>query len=151
MKTTVPNKSCSLLGGGVSGFVYLVKDTHENDAPRVLKEMFQKSPRSIESSRNEIDILRRLTDRYPSENIVKLYDSFEFGFNKCLVMEYCEDGSLESELSSLEAQQKTMRLRTALSLLKQLASAIDLLHNFPDTIIHRDIKPEYYSNFQSFN
>ena len=85
------------------------------------------------TARNEIKILKSLSH----ENIVKYIESFENANHIYLVMEYCNDGNLETYIKNNNLAEKD-----AILLFKQIINGFRYLHE--KDVVHRDVKP---SNF----
>lgn len=71
-------------------------------------------------------------------NIIKTYDYFKVGDSPCLVLDYCEKGSLSAIIKRGErlTEKEVARLMT------QIGGALTYLHNLPTKIYHLDIKPD---------
>jgi hypothetical protein len=83
----------------------------------------------------EAKLLARLT--HPS--IVHVYDFGEADGRLYIVMEYVAGGTLRDRLRAAREAGTTLDLDTTLSLLDQMADALD--HAHAQGVIHRDIKP----------
>ena len=69
-------------------------------------------------------------------NVVSLYGMFSDKDNVYLLIEPC----LDNQLYHLMKRQKRLPEKQAASIVKQICTAVDYLHNLK--IIHRDLKPE---------
>lgn len=72
-------------------------------------------------------------------NIIQIY-SFFAADDLYLVMEFVQGGSLRDYLRSLQNNDKFMDIAEAVTLIKQLASALNYAHD--QGMIHRDVKPD---------
>jgi serine/threonine protein kinase len=84
--------------------------------------------------RREVRIMYSLT--HP--NIIKLYNHFEDDDNFYLIMEIAEGGTLFKALR----KRKTLDERSTAQFMREVALAVQYLHQRYPPIIHRDIKPE---------
>ncbi len=75
--------------------------------------------------------------RHP--HIVEIYDANVETEPYYLAMEYLPGGSLQGQLTQLRQKGQRMSIPDALSITRQMASALDYAHN--KGFIHRDIKP----------
>lgn len=90
---------------------------------------------SIEKQiKNEITNLQALSSPF----IVKFYDCFRDKENLYLVLEYCDDGDLKSEL---EKNRKNNGLSESEALIFMRHLMVGYSALFKKNIIHRDIKP----------
>lgn len=73
-------------------------------------------------------------------NIVQIYTTGTTADNHYYIaMEYINGGSLGDQLRQLNEQKRVLRTETAVTLIRQIASALTVAHQAG--IIHRDIKP----------
>ncbi|WP_130863520.1 Stk1 family PASTA domain-containing Ser/Thr kinase [Bacilliculturomica massiliensis] len=121
------------VGEGGMAVVYKARDRLLNRfvAVKILKPEFTKDLKFIESFRRESQAAASLT--HP--NIVNVYDVGKEGNIHYIVMEYIEG----KVLSDLVREEGAMDPRKAVSVAKQIASALSLAHK--NHIIHRDVKP----------
>ncbi len=117
-----------LLGSGGFGEVYHGTWRHNDVA---VKKLLLKNitPESAAEFETESQIMARLR----SPNIVQFY-GYAITPERCIVMEYCPNGSLFSVLHSHQPLEWSIRVKIALGTAKGLA----FLHE--ERILHRDIK-----------
>lgn len=125
------------LGRGAMGVVYLARDT------RIGRSVALKTIRLSDFA--DAEKLQRLRERLvreaqsagilSHENIVTIYDVDEQNGLSYISMEYVEGDSLERMLEN----RRELSRETLLSLLRQMAEALDFAHS--RGIVHRDIKP----------
>jgi serine/threonine-protein kinase len=143
---TVLNNRYKILrkvGGGGMGAVYLAEDKNLADVRRAVKEMIQSSidedqqKKAIEDFRRESMILSTLD--HPS--IPTIYDYFfdEGEGRFYLVMKYISGGDLAGRLRA--AQGGRVDELTVTEWAIQVADVLSYLHNLPDRIVYRDLKP----------
>lgn len=121
------------VGEGGMAVVYKARDRLLNRfvAVKILKPEFTRDLKFIESFRRESQAAASLT--HP--NIVNVYDVGKEGNIHYIVMEYIEG----MVLSDLIRKEGAMDPKRAVSITKQIASALSLAHK--NHIIHRDVKP----------
>lgn len=121
------------VGEGGMAVVYKGRDRLLNRfvAIKILKPEFTKDLKFIESFRRESQAAASLT--HP--NIVNVYDVGKEGNIHYIVMEYIEG----KVLSDLIREEGALDPKRAVSIAKQIASALSLAHK--NHIIHRDVKP----------
>ena len=143
---TVLNNRYKILrkvGGGGMGAVYLAEDKNLADVKRAVKEMIQSSidedqqKKAIEDFRRESMILSTLD--HPS--IPTIYDYFfdEGEGRFYLVMKYISGGDLAGRLRAAPGGRIDERTVTEWAI--QVADVLSYLHNLPDRIVYRDLKP----------
>ena len=123
-----------LIGSGAFSAVYLVRDQTSGvkmalkkiDKMHIFNEM-----RKAQFLR-EIKIHRILN--HPS--IVKFIDCFDTKDHVCLLMEYCNSGSLEEFIQSRPSGSPEHLVRR---LIRQVLGAVEYMHEHQ--ILHRDLKP----------
>lgn len=78
-------------------------------------------------------------EKIQNENVIKLLDHIETKEKHYLVMDYCNQGDLDSYIKSLKAQnKKPLSEEMAKNFLKQLLNGFKGLHEL--FVIHRDLK-----------
>lgn len=131
------------IGGGGMGAVYLASDNNLGGVLRAVKEMVQsyieetQQDKAIADFKRESMILSTLD--HPS--IPTIYDYFyddkESRFY--LVMKYISGGDLSSRLRS--APEGKLDEKTVTEWAIQITDVLSYLHNQPNTIVYRDLKP----------
>ncbi len=131
------------IGGGGMGAVYLANDRNLGGVQRAVKEMVQahieesQQAKAIEDFRRESMILSALD--HPA--IPTIYDYFfdaeESRFY--LVMKYIPGGDLAAKLRA--TPEGRIEERTCAQWAIQVLDVLDYLHNLPDRIVYRDLKP----------
>ena len=124
-----------ILGAGAFGEVYKMDSPSDADFctlyPLVAVKKIKHPKRN---SRDEVDILKDLQHK----SIVKYLTSFRGrGGSLCIVMEYCDHGTLTSAVREMYTQEYAVW-----RFLCQMANALQYLHNQRPPIIHRDLKPD---------
>lgn len=131
------------IGGGGMGAVYLAQDKNLADVHRAVKEMVQSSidesqaAKAIEDFKRESMILSTLD--HPS--IPTIYDYFfdETEGRFYLVMKYISGGDLAARLRATPGGR--IDERTVTEWAAQVADVLAYLHNLPERIVYRDLKP----------
>ena len=129
------------LGGGGMGTVYLAENMRLSDRQCAIKELspdqvpLQERSWVLQTLRQEVDLLSKLN--HPG--LTNITDYFTEGPNQYLVMEYIEGETLEAKL----AHSKDQRLSQAeaLEITRQLCDVLRYLHDRPEPIVFRDLKP----------
>lgn len=131
------------VGGGGMGAVYLAHDRNLAEVQRAVKEMVQSSigeeqqAKAVEDFKRESMILSTLD--HPS--IPTIYDYFfdDDAGRFYLVMKYISGGDLATRLRS--APEGRIDERTVTEWAIQVADVLAYLHNLPEKIVYRDLKP----------
>ena len=121
------------IGEGGMAVVYKAKDRLLNRfvAVKILRPEYTRDAQFVDSFRRESQAAAGLE----SPNIISIYDVGKEGNIYFIVMEYIDGMSL-SDVIKVEAP---MDYKAAISITKQIASALSVAHSH--NIIHRDIKP----------
>ena len=126
----------SLLGSGAMGDVYLAVDPH------IDRELAIKTVRVVGGTAADIEdrkqrLLReaKAAGKMMHPHVVTLFDADETGGILYLAFEYVRG----MDLSQRVAAAPPLTLRQVLTLVRQVASALDYAHG--QRIVHRDIKP----------
>jgi serine/threonine-protein kinase len=131
------------VGGGGMGAVYLAKDQHLGGAPRAVKEMIEAHldeshhEKAVADFRRESLLLTAL--EHPS--IPTIYDYFydqDLG-RFYLVMKFISGGDIATRQRN--APGGVIDEKTVAEWAWQTADVLDYLHNQPQAIIYRDLKP----------
>lgn len=133
----VPVGNGCYLGVGEFACVYLAED-RESDI-RVALKVFN-SVTGLDINAVIKEALR--TSRFNFHpHIVNIYDAGEIDGFLFIAMEYMEGGNLRDRIGfDIKAQQKTLPLKETVTIVMQIASALDTLHK--GGVVHRDVKPE---------
>ena len=126
------------LGSGSFGRV-LLAEHNRTKARYALKAIDKRLKDNIEEKdyfRREMEIMYKID--HP--NIVKLFGHFEDNTYCYFLMEYIPKGNLFHYIP--HNGKPKIGIQTAVSLLKDVISALYYLHHMSPPIIHRDIKPE---------
>lgn len=121
------------IGEGGMAVVYKAKDRLLNRyvAIKILRPEYTRDAQFVDSFRRESQAAAGLE----SPNIISIYDVGHEGNIYFIVMEYIDGMSL-SDVIKVEAP---MDYKAAISIAKQIASALSVAHSH--NIIHRDVKP----------
>ena len=140
----------SRLGEGSFGTVLKARDSINNEIVAIkiikgsrslLSVFLRRTPSSVKDAKIEVDILKGL--HHP--NIVTLKRMYKFTeglysiVGLAMVMEFCENGNLQSYLDKTAQSGKRLDKALRLRWYKQLSIALKFIHD--NGIIHRDIKP----------
>eukprot|EP01017_Pseudomicrothorax_dubius_P050689 TRINITY_DN963_c0_g1_i15.p1 TRINITY_DN963_c0_g1~~TRINITY_DN963_c0_g1_i15.p1 ORF type:complete len:581 (+),score=153.06 TRINITY_DN963_c0_g1_i15:75-1817(+) len=125
-----------LLGKGSFGTVYKGVDTKRNRpiAVKVIPSaMFENNQDQLKMLKQEIGNMMKISQE--SEHIVKLYDVKRSKSNLYMILEFCEDGSLEDYIKKNKnriSEQETLKI------ISQVLKGFQVLHRHH--ISHRDLK-----------
>lgn len=126
-----------LIGGGGSSAVWMAYDTETDE--RVALKLFHPEllaePRALMRAKREAELLGRL--RHP--NLARCLGAYFEDDPPFLVIDYIEGRTLAGVLVGLTAQGRGLALPVALSILEQIAAAVDFAHEAG--VVHRDLKP----------
>ncbi len=128
-----------ILGEGGMGAVYLARDGRLPDQVWAIKEMGDsftdpaERAEAVEAFRTEVKLLSQL--HHP--NLPRIADSFSEGGRQYLVMDFVRGETLESILD----RDKRLSVEQALSIAVQVAEVLQYLHDRPQPVIFRDLKP----------
>jgi serine/threonine protein kinase len=130
-------KVLGTLGRGSMGVVYKAEDPEIGRivAIKTLRKLGSKSEEDTQKSIQRFRTEARSAGRLRHPNIITVFDASIEGDTPYIVMDYVEGEGLDVILS----KEKKLEPKRALTLLKQLAEALDEAHR--QGIIHRDIKP----------
>ncbi len=126
-----------LLGTGVAGAVYRVRDGHKRENVFAVKELIDPNGAERERFMFEAEVLMRLDH----EALPSVYRVFENEKLKrvYILMDYIEGRDLE--VLQKEQPNECFSLPLVLALLTPVVSALTYLHRREPPIVHRDIKP----------
>ena len=101
-----------------------------------VKRIKKESIGDTEVAKKEVQVLNKLGHKY----IVRYLDNFKDSLGQfCIVMEFCDKGTLEDWLSSRPVKpREEFRIWR---LVYQFSSALSFLHSQDPPIIHNDLKP----------
>eukprot|EP00976_Prorocentrum_cordatum_P099279 1191772-Prorocentrum_minimum.AAC.1 len=89
-----------------------------------------------ESAEKEMYVLQKFTHAH----VVKYHDSFQTDAHTCIVMEYCEKGSLADLIEErAKSGEGPLKVEHALDIWLQLVRAVEHVH--ARKVLHRDLKP----------
>lgn len=122
------------IGGGGFANVYFARDTRTNQvvAVKVLHAHLAQDALFIARFRHEAETLQKMP---PHPNIVRLHEFGQQDGTYYLAMEYLEG----KDLSQILAERKRLSVNEALSIVTQIAQALDVAYRHG--LVHRDIKP----------
>uniref|UniRef100_A0A182SD25 Protein kinase domain-containing protein n=1 Tax=Anopheles maculatus TaxID=74869 RepID=A0A182SD25_9DIPT len=123
------------IGAGGFGTVFLALNLSSTIPVAAVKRLDPDKYKFREKFQLERDIL----SKHCHGNVVSLLGSSSDGPYLCLVYEYLKDGNLETALSLVRRGQRQMEHKIRLKYLKDVANAIEFLHE-KAKIIHRDVK-----------
>ena len=132
-------KKLRTLGSGAFGCVDLCTVEKEKNYAKEGDKVAVKRIKTVsdaEMAKKEALVLNKLNHRF----IVRYLDNFKDNLGQlCIVMEYCDRGTLEDLLSSWHV--KPIEEFTTWRLVWQFSSALSFLHGQHPPILHNDLKP----------
>jgi len=125
------------IGRGAMGIVYKATDPYIGRTVAIKTIRFDVLGQGPERDMAQKRFMREAhsAGNLSHPNIVTIYDVGEDGDTSYIAMEYIEGTSLEDLISS----KKSLSLTEVVSLLEQVANALDTAHR--KGVVHRDIKP----------
>ena len=131
------------VGGGGMGAVYLAKDQHLGGAPRAVKEMIEAHLEESQHEKAVADFRREslLLTSLEHPSIPTVYDYFyDLELSRFyLVMKFVSGGDIATRQRN--APGNVIDEKTVAEWAWQTADVLDYLHNQPQAIIYRDLKP----------
>ena len=121
------------IGQGAYGTVYKARDTrlHRIVALKVLDPVLTRDPLFVRNLATEA----RVTANLQHDHIVRVHDVDEDQGLHFIAMEYVPGGTL----AQLLEPQRPLPLKTACTIVRQVAAALD--HAHAQELVHRDVKP----------
>ena len=132
-------KKVRTLGSGAFGCVDLCTVQMEKSYAKKGDQVAVKRIKTVsdaEMAKKEALVLNKLKHEF----IVRYLDNFKDSLGQlCIVMEYCDQGTLEDFLSS--RSERTFEEFNIWRLVWQFSSALSFLHSQHPPILHNDLKP----------
>jgi serine/threonine protein kinase len=131
------------VGKGGMAAVYKAQDLQSRQHTVAIKEMSQQGlsgqelQQAIDAFIHEAELLGHLKH----QNLPSIYEQFEDGGRRYLVMEFIEGKTLEDRLATVQQQGSRLPLKQVLSIGRQLCIVLEYLHTRQPPIIFRDLKP----------
>ncbi|CDW74593.1 protein kinase domain containing protein [Stylonychia lemnae] len=122
-------RKIEVLGSGAFGTVYKV----QRNSDKLYYAMKQFNDPDIKQIIQEIKALQEMDFK----NIIRYYDSSLDP--PCIVMEYCEKGSLDKRIKDAKQKNKKISEEKALNIVKQILKGLRECHR--SKLVHRDLKP----------
>ena len=121
------------LGEGAYGKVFKASSVNNKDQLFAIKQVKKKSQSesAIEAMYREVNVMNSVEHAH----IIKYFETYEESNYIYLVMELCENGSLEDKIKD-----GPLKEEDAAKYLFQVAKALEHCHSI--NLIHRDIKPD---------
>lgn len=131
------------VGKGGMAAVYKAQDLQARQRTVAIKEMSQQGlsgqelQQAVDAFIHEAELLGHLKH----SNLPSIYEQFEDGGRRYLVMEFIEGNTLEDRLAMAQQQGGHLPLKQVLSIGRQLCIVLEYLHTRQPPIIFRDLKP----------
>jgi serine/threonine protein kinase len=131
------------VGQGGMGAVYKALDLQLSKRVVAIKEMSQSGlaeqelRQAVATFTREAEMLARLKHR----SLPHIYEQFEEGGRRYLVMEFIDGETLEERLADLRQQGRLLPVEQTLDIGRQVCAVLDHLHSSQPPIIFRDLKP----------
>lgn len=122
-----------LIGCGSHSSIFLATDTQGGYGKVAIKLLLESA--SEENFASSFIKMANKIKKLDCENIVKIFDSGQYGGRLYLIMEYAEDGDLATIL-----KRKTLSDYDTAELVSDISNGIKVLNE--NNIVHFDIKPE---------
>jgi predicted Ser/Thr protein kinase len=124
-----------MLGKGGMGEVYLAQNemAEQTVALKVISPEVMRSAGMRARFLEEARVMSRM--RHP--NVVQLYSFFEEGNRLFMAMEFIQGQSLEDLLD-----ERPLEWQEAVDIARQVLGGLAYAHSLPETVVHRDIKPD---------
>ncbi|KAA6399034.1 MAG: putative protein kinase, cAMP-dependent, catalytic chain, partial [Streblomastix strix] len=123
------------LSSGAFGRVIVVKFKFA-DIIIAIKRVPYKHPVKIQLADQEIKMLKIAQSRYT----VRLFGTFKFDLDLCMLQEFCPGGNLRGQLEKMKSMSIKERMELSYKYTFQIVSGLQILHS--SNIAHRDLKPE---------
>lgn len=131
------------VGKGGMAAVYKAQDLQARQRTVAIKEMSQQGlsgqelQQAIDAFIHEAELLGHLKHA----NLPSIYEQFEDGGRRYLVMEFIEGKTLEDRLAAAQQQGGNLPLKQVMGIARQLCIVLEYLHTRQPPIIFRDLKP----------
>mgnify|MGYP002868340296 CR=1 FL=1 len=131
------------LGEGAFGIVFKVRSRINNKVYALkklnLKELKDENPKAYQLTVNETAFLSELTNTSNQPHIVKYYKHFEEGDFLYIVIEFIENGDMDSFIEAHKKIKQHIPEEDLWSIFLQCMEGLAYVHKMG--VIHRDIKP----------
>ncbi|KRX04158.1 Protein kinase-like domain [Pseudocohnilembus persalinus] len=124
----------NVIGTGQQGFVYLGQNKNKPEQKFAVKiiEMDKSDRIKLQTIVNELKVM----EKFDSPYIVKLISKFKSNNNMYIIMEYCEQGNLQSYLNNCPQIPEEQILKFLAQIIQGYQQLVQ------KNVIHRDLKPE---------
>jgi serine/threonine-protein kinase len=132
------------IGQGGTGSIYLAEDTRLEGRLCALKEVEhnQSLPKHVfEQAREQFFREASVLARLDHPNLPKVSDYFSVNERDYLVMDYVPGKDLRERMLEARRKKEFLSEQEVIRWARQIADALDYLHQQETPIIHRDIKP----------
>jgi len=137
------------LGKGSFGTVYKAFDVNDRSSPLAVKVIPMKKIMETQNAQEQIEREIQILQQLKGENIVHLLDVMQTSNSLYILMDYCDEDSLESKIDDKKQEGEDFTEEEACSIIKQIASVFVDVENLQVvntegkqiSMMHRDIKP----------